>query len=54
MAYVMTRYDTLDAAAVEYIQQTMMEYLRREFVDNTTSASEESCKHDRTEKQLPN
>lgn len=38
------RFDTLDNAAVEYIQQTMMEYLRREFVDNTNAGSEESCK----------
>lgn len=38
------RFETLDNAAVEYIQQTMMEYLRREFVDNTTG-SEESCMH---------
>ncbi|CAO3620011.1 unnamed protein product [Mucor hiemalis] len=37
-----TRYENLDSAAVEYIQQTMMEYLRREFVDNTTIGSEES------------
>ncbi|KAI9254548.1 armadillo-type protein [Phascolomyces articulosus] len=36
------RYDTLDSNAVEYIRQTMMEYLRREFVDNTDSASEEN------------
>lgn len=40
----MNRYENLDSAAVEYIQQTMMEYLRREFVDNTTIGSEESCK----------
>ncbi|KAI7907870.1 armadillo-type protein [Cokeromyces recurvatus] len=36
------RFDTLDNVAVEYIQQTMMEYLRREFVDNTISGSEEA------------
>ncbi|KAI9474086.1 MAG: armadillo-type protein [Benjaminiella poitrasii] len=36
------RFDTLDNAAVEYIQQTMMEYLRREFVGNTVSGSEEA------------
>ncbi|KAI8365229.1 armadillo-type protein [Radiomyces spectabilis] len=36
------RYDTLEASAVEYIRQTMMEYLRREFVDNTSTASEET------------
>ncbi|KAI7892452.1 armadillo-type protein [Mucor mucedo] len=36
------RYDSLDAAAVQYIQQTMMEYLRREFVDNTNIGSEEA------------
>ncbi|KAG2221392.1 hypothetical protein INT45_012643 [Circinella minor] len=36
------RYDTLDSNAIEYIRQTMMEYLRREFVDNTDSASEEN------------
>lgn len=38
------RFESLDSAAVEYIQQTMMEYLRREFVDNTTAGSEEACK----------
>lgn len=37
------RYESLDASAVEYIRQTMMEYLQREFVDNTDFASEESC-----------
>ncbi|KAI9323871.1 armadillo-type protein [Dichotomocladium elegans] len=36
------RYESLDSNAVEYIRQTMMEYLRREFVENTDSASEES------------
>lgn len=36
------RYESLDNNAVEYIRQTMMEYLRREFVDNTDGASEES------------
>ncbi|KAI8984344.1 armadillo-type protein [Mycotypha africana] len=36
------RFDSLDSAAVEYIQQTMMEYLRREFVDNTNAGSEEA------------
>ncbi|KAI8146411.1 armadillo-type protein [Fennellomyces sp. T-0311] len=36
------RYETLDSNAVEYIRQTMMEYLRREFVENTDSASEEN------------
>ncbi|KAI8097196.1 armadillo-type protein [Halteromyces radiatus] len=36
------RYDTLDASSVEYIERTMMEYLQREFVDNTDSASEET------------
>ncbi|KAI8639645.1 armadillo-type protein [Parasitella parasitica] len=35
------KFETLDNAAVEYIQQTMMGYLRREFVDDT-SGSEES------------
>ncbi|GAN04674.1 tRNA exportin [Mucor ambiguus] len=34
------KFETLDNAAVEYIQQTMMEYLRREFVDNTTGSEE--------------
>lgn len=29
---------------MEYIERTMMEYLRREFVNNTDSASEETCK----------
>ncbi|KAI8365847.1 armadillo-type protein [Choanephora cucurbitarum] len=37
-----TRFNTLDNAAVEYIQRTMMEYLRREFVDNTSAGSEEA------------
>ncbi|KAI8874602.1 Xpo1-domain-containing protein, partial [Backusella circina FSU 941] len=36
------RFDSLDSNAVEYIKQTMMEYLRREFVDNTSSGSEEA------------
>ncbi|ORX52334.1 Xpo1-domain-containing protein [Hesseltinella vesiculosa] len=36
------RYDTLDASAVEYIERTMMEYLRREFVENTETDSEEN------------
>ncbi|KAI8067501.1 armadillo-type protein [Gongronella butleri] len=36
------RYDTLDASAIEYIERTMMEYLRREFVDNTEADSEET------------
>ncbi|OAD74660.1 hypothetical protein PHYBLDRAFT_180902 [Phycomyces blakesleeanus NRRL 1555(-)] len=36
------RYEALDASAVEYIQQTMMEYLRREFVENQTAGSEET------------
>ncbi|CEP16433.1 hypothetical protein [Parasitella parasitica] len=35
------KFEALDNTAIEYIQQTMMEYLRREFVDNT-SGSEES------------
>ncbi|KAG0172349.1 pre-tRNA nuclear export protein, partial [Apophysomyces sp. BC1015] len=35
------RIETLDASAVEYIRQTMMEYLRREFVENTNATSEE-------------
>lgn len=39
---MMDRYESLDNNAVEYIRQTMMEYLRREFVDNTDGASEES------------
>ena len=42
---ILRRYDTLDSNAVEYIRQTMMEYLRREFVDNTDSASEENCNY---------
>lgn len=41
---IFDRFNTLDNAAVEYIQRTMMEYLQREFVDNTASGSEESCK----------
>ncbi|SAM06431.1 hypothetical protein [Absidia glauca] len=36
------RYETLDTNAVEYIERTMMEYLQREFVDNTDTASEET------------
>ncbi|KAI7870604.1 armadillo-type protein [Spinellus fusiger] len=36
------RYETLDANAVEFIQQTMMQYLRKEFVENQNPASEES------------
>ncbi|CAO3627556.1 unnamed protein product [Cunninghamella blakesleeana] len=36
------RYETLDPNSVEYIESTMMEYLRREFVNNTDSASEEN------------
>ncbi|KAL9537608.1 hypothetical protein MBANPS3_011624 [Mucor bainieri] len=34
------KFETLDSAAVDYIQRTMMEYLRREFVDNTTGSEE--------------
>ncbi|GAA5810830.1 hypothetical protein MFLAVUS_004257 [Mucor flavus] len=45
------RYDSLDSAAVEYIQRTMMEYLRREFVDNT-NASEESFIRNKTAQSL--
>ncbi|SAL94983.1 hypothetical protein, partial, partial [Absidia glauca] len=36
------RYDSLDANAVDYIERTMMEYLQREFVDNTETGSEET------------
>ncbi|KAI8980264.1 armadillo-type protein [Pilobolus umbonatus] len=34
------RFETLDEVAVDYIKQTMMEYLRRDFVDNTGGSEE--------------